>query len=312
MHDLLYGLKALAEDTRLRIVSLCGHAELAVRDISQILGQSQPRVSRHLKLLLDAGVLERNREGIWAFYRTASTGPGADLARVVLDLMPDDDPMIALDLQRLAQVKAERDIQAQRYFSENSARWHLVRSLYVNEDQVEQALATLLPPGSYTSLLDVGTGTGRVLELLGSSAEKAVGIDLSNHMLSIARANIDRAGLAHCQVRKADMYNMPLPAESFDALTMHMVLHYADQPQRVLQEAARVMRPGGRIVVVDFAPHQAEFLRLEHAHLWMGFSDDSIRTWFADANLDPEPPIRLEGTELTVCLWPATRERTLQ
>lgn len=310
MDELLQSLKALAEPTRLRILSLCGHAELTVRELEQILGQSQPRVSRHLKLLVDAGVLERNREGIWAFYRTRSTGAGARLAHAILDLIPIDSDLISLDLERLANVRAERTQRAQAYFRENSARWHQIRSLYVDEEQVERALTTLLPHGSYRNLLDVGTGTGRILELLAPHASGAMGIDLSPEMLSIARANIDRAGLAHCQVRKADMSSMPVPSGSFDALTLHMVLHYASDPSRVLREAARVLTPGGRLVIVDFAPHENEALRTEHAHLWMGFSDDAVKGWLKEADLTPEPAVSLRGSALTVCLWPATRSAT--
>ena len=311
MEPLVQRLRAIAEPTRLRILSLCGHSELAARELAQILGQSQPRVSRHLKLLVDAAVLERNREGIWAYYRAASRGAGAELARVILDLIPMDDGIIALDLERLEAVRTERARRAQAYFRENSARWDDIRSLYVDETQVERALATLLPSGTYSNLLDIGTGTGRILEVLGPSAGRALGIDLSPEMLSIARSNMDRAGLIHCQVRKADMYSMPVPSGSFDALTLHMVLHYADQPQRALGEAARVMQPGGRLVIVDFAPHESEALRANHAHLWMGFPDDTIDGWLKEAQLIPEPPIRLHGVELTVCLWPATRPKIL-
>ena len=312
MEQLLQSLRAIAEPTRLRILSLCGHSELAVRELVDILGQSQPRVSRHLKLLVDAGVLERNREGIWAFYRAAARGPGAELARVALDLLPMDDPLVSLDLERLEQVRHRRAERAQAYFRENSARWRDIRARYVDEGQVEAALESLFPSGSYTSLLDIGTGTGRMLELLGPEAATGLGIDLNHEMLTIARANLDRPKLSHCQVRKANMYNMPVPSGSFDALTLHMVLHYADQPERVIAEAARVMQPGGRMVIVDFAPHETEVLRTDHAHLWMGFADGVIEDWLSAAHLHPEPPIHLEGTELTVCLWPAVRPSTLQ
>ena len=312
METLLQGLRAIGEPTRLRVLSLCGHSELAVRELVEILGQSQPRVSRHLKLLVDAGILERNREGIWAFYRAATRGPGGELARVALDLIPMEDPMIALDLERLEQVRLRRAERAQAYFRENSARWRDIRARYVDEAQGEAALASFFPSGSYTSLLDIGTGTGRMLELLGPAAAHGLGIDLNHEMLTIARANLERSELSHCQVRKADMYNMPVPSGTFDALTLHMVLHYADRPERAIAEAARVMQPGGRMVIVDFAPHESEILRTEHAHLWMGFTDEAIERWLALAKLHGEPPIRLEGTELTVCLWPAVRPSTLQ
>ncbi|MEM7251726.1 MAG: metalloregulator ArsR/SmtB family transcription factor [Pseudomonadota bacterium] len=307
MDDLLAALKAIAEPTRLRILALCGHSEFTVSELVQILGQSQPRVSRHLKLLVDAKVLERHREGIWSYYRAAGSPPVAELASTVLDILPEADATLSLDLKRLESLKAEREARAQAYFKRNSERWDEVRQLYVNEHEVESALADIARAEPAEALLDIGTGTGRILELLGPQVDRAVGIDLSPDMLAVARTNLDRAQLPHCQVRKADMYQLPLPSDTFDLLTLHMVLHYAERPVQVLSEAARVLRPGGRVVIVDFAPHEEATLRTEHAHHWLGFSNEIISQWLQEAHLSAEAPMQLVGNPLTVKLWTARR-----
>ncbi|MCW5771586.1 MAG: metalloregulator ArsR/SmtB family transcription factor [Rhodospirillaceae bacterium] len=307
MDSLLQGLRAAAEPTRLRIIALCAHGELTVSDLVQILGQSQPRVSRHLRLLVEAGLLERNQEGNWAWYRLAQRGAGAELARIVADLVPDRDPLLTLDLERLERVKAARAEHAAEYFRRNAGDWDRVRALHVDNDAIDAALKKLLLGADVTDLLDIGTGTGSVLQLVGGDVGAAVGVDLSREMLQVARANLARNGLANCQVRQADMYQLPFPAGSFDAVTLHMVLHFAEEPARVLAEAARVLKPGGRIVVVDFARHAMTALAEGHQHRWLGFPDAEIEGWFADCGLLPAPPVRLEGSPLTVCLWSAAR-----
>jgi len=309
MEHLLNGLRAAAEPTRLRILALCAHGELTVSELTQILGQSQPRVSRHLKLLGEAGLLDRFREGTWAFFRLAAAGPAGELARVLVDRIPDTDDTVARDLQRLAAVKATRAELASAYFRANAATWDRVRSLYVDEHEVEQALLALLPEREVRDLLDVGTGTGRIVELLGRRGVRAVGVDSSRDMLGVARANLERAQLPHCQVRFADAYQLPMPGASFDAVTIHQVLHYLDDPGEAIAEAARVLRPGGRLVVVDFAPHELDQLRSGHAHRRLGFSDAEMAQWLRQAGLEPAQPLALPGDPLTVVLWPARRPR---
>ncbi|QQP88453.1 metalloregulator ArsR/SmtB family transcription factor [Skermanella sp. TT6] len=308
MDSLLTALKAAAEPTRLRLMALCAQGELTVTELTQILGQSQPRVSRHLKLLCDAGLLDRFREGTWAFYRLAERGAFADLARTLIDAVPRDDATLALDLERLNAIKRARAEAAADYFRENAARWHEMRSLHVPEREVEAALLRLFPASGIQDLLDLGTGTGRMLELLAPRAERALGIDLSREMLAIARANLERAGLRNCQVRQSDMYQLPLPSASFDAVVIHQVLHFVEEPADVLAEAARVLRPGGRLVIVDFARHDLESLRTEHAHRRLGFGDEEVTGWLRAAGMAAGPVVRLPGDPLTVNLWPATRE----
>jgi ubiquinone/menaquinone biosynthesis C-methylase UbiE/DNA-binding transcriptional ArsR family regulator len=306
MDDLLSGLRAAAEPTRLRLLALCAGAELTVSEITQVLGQSQPRVSRHLKLLCEAGLLDRFREGSWVFYRLKR---GNRLARLLLDLVPADDPMLALDAERLDGIKRARAQAAQAYFRAKAGEWNRIRSLYVDEREVEAALLQLLPPGAARDLLDIGTGTGRMLEVFGPRVERAIGLDLSREMLSVARVNLERAGLENCVVRQGDMYQLPLAGASVDAVIVHQVLHYAERPDAAIAEAARVLRPGGRLVMVDFAPHGLEFLRDEHRHRRLGFADDEVLEWCRAAGLEPGPPRHLPGELLTVAIWSADRPR---
>lgn len=307
MEAVLTGLRAAAEPTRLRLLSLLAQGDLTVSELTHILGQSQPRVSRHLKLMCDAGLLDRFPEGAWVFYRVAAKGAGADLARHLLALLPTADPMLALDQQRLDAIRAARATKAQDYFTENATRWDQMRSLHIDESDVEQALIAAFAGHKVRDLVDMGTGTGRVLEVLAPHIERGIGIDLSREMLAVARANLERAELRHCMVRQGDITQLPLAAASADAVTIHQVLHYATDPAAVVAEAARVLKVGGQLVVVDFAPHDQEALRDQHAHRRLGFSDDEVAGWFRAAGLEPTGTTRLPGQPLTVVLWQATR-----
>ncbi len=307
MDALLTALKAAAEPTRLRILALCAHGELSVTDLTQILGQSQPRVSRHLKLLCDAGLLDRFREGTFAFFRLAERGAAAVLTQTLVDAIPPDEERLAGDLARLESIKRARTEAAANYFRDNTARWHLVRSLHVPEGDVEEVLLGLLPERPVRDLLDIGTGTGRMLELFGPRVGHAVGIDLSREMLAVARARLEQAGLRNCQVRLGDMYQLPLPEAAVDMAVIHQVLHYAEDPAEVVAEAARVLRPDGRLLVVDFARHTLDSLRIDQAHRRLGFTEDEVAAWCRAAGLVPAPVIHLPGDPLTVIVWSAFR-----
>src|SRR5271166_3345462 len=307
MEHLLAALRAVAEATRLRLLVLCAHGELTVSELTQILGQSQPRVSRHLKLLCEAGLLDRFREGSWVFYRLSQSSSVGALARQLVAACSEADPTIALDLQRLGAIKRQRADLASAYFCENAAQWDRVRSLYVDEREVETALLDIIAAADPRDLLDIGTGTGRILEILTPRVERALGIDQSREMLAVARANLERNGLENGLVRLGDMYQLALPDASFDAVVIHQVLHYADRPAVAIAEAGRVLRPNGILVLVDFAPHALEFLRDEHAHRRLGFSDAEVAEWCRAAGLDPASPRRLAGDPLTVVIWTAHR-----
>jgi ArsR family transcriptional regulator len=300
---LLSGLRAAAEPTRLRLLALLAQGDLTVSEMTQILGQSQPRVSRHLKLLCDAGLLDRFPEGAWVFYRVAD----ADLVRALTPLLPADDPVLALDRQRLDSVRSARAARAQSYFTANASRWDEIRSLQVDASQVEKALVSALSQSAVGDLVDLGTGTGRVLEVMAPHIRSGVGIDLSREMLAVARANLERAGCRHCMVRQGDITQLPLADASADTVTVHQVLHYASDPAAVIAEAARVLRPGGTLLAVDLAPHDLEFLRDEHAHRRLGFGDSEVAGWFAAAGLSTLDQTRFPGNPLTVVLWRAIK-----
>lgn len=303
MDVLLAALRAAGEPTRLRILGLLGHGELTVTELTQILRQSQPRVSRHLRLLTEAGLLNRFREGAWVFYRLVDYGPAAQLARSIVDLIESGDEEHQRDLERLADVREARAEEAAAYFRANAKRWNEIRSLYVAEAEVEKRLLALAGEIDVNDLLDIGTGTGRILEVFAPHIQRGLGIDLSPDMLTLARAALAEKGLSHCQVRLGDMYDIPVGNESFDLVISHQVLHFADDPALALREAARVLRPGGLAVIVDFAPHEREFLRDEHRHRRLGFDEDEIAAWAEASGLRPGVTEPLTGGELTVNLW---------
>lgn len=307
MESVLSGLRAAGEETRLRLLALCAHGDLTVSDMCRIVGQSQPRISRHLKVLCDTELLERFREGSWVFYRVARQGPMAALAAHILSLLPESDPVLSADRGRRDQVREERAEAAAAYFRDNAANWDAIRSLHVDDAVVERSLLARLGKNRIRHLVDIGTGTGRLLTLLGPQADQATGLDLSREMLAIARAAIERDGLTHCVARPGDMYAVPLPDGTADLVTIHQVLHYADRPAAAIQEAARILRPGGRLAIIDFAPHDVEDLRTQHNHCRLGFSDEDVRAWCSAAGLTLTTAESLAGEPLTVVLWLATK-----
>jgi ubiquinone/menaquinone biosynthesis C-methylase UbiE/DNA-binding transcriptional ArsR family regulator len=305
-------LRASGEATRLRILVLLAEAELTVSDLTEILRQSQPRLSRHLRLLAEAGLVERFREGSWAFFRLAERAGGADIARTLIARLDPDDPVIARDRERLAAVRAARAAAAQNYFRRHAAEWDRIRKLHVADAAVEDAIRLALADKPIRALLDLGTGTGRMLELFAADIERGLGLDLSLDMLALARARLDRAGLKHCSVRQGDIYDLALPRDSFDAVIIHQVLHFLDDSPRAIREASRVLRPGGHLLVVDFAPHDLEFLREDYAHRRLGFASETVTQWLEGAGLDvlrqqtfPPGP---EG-KIAVSLWLARDPR---
>lgn len=296
-------LRAAGESNRLRILALCAAGDITVSELTRILGQSQPGVSRHLKLLCDAGLLERHQEGNWAYFHLPTTGENARVARFLMDEIKDDDPLVQRDRRLFDDIKQDRAARADTYFRENAARWDRIRTLHVDEAEVETALCDMLGDGPADSLLDIGTGTGRMLQVLGGRVREAIGVDQSRDMLSVARSNLADMQYQNCNVRQADMYALPFADRSFDLVILHMVLHFAERPQDVVQEAARVLQPGGKFFVVDFARHEMEALRDEHAHLRLGFRNSDIQHWATRAGLDGLAHRDLPGEQLTVSIW---------
>lgn len=300
-------LRAAGEPTRLRILALLAAEELSVMELAQILDQSQPRVSRHLKLMSEAGLIERFPDGAWVFYRLPADGPVRRLADAVLDLL--DEAAADRDGQRLQTVRAEREAEAKQYFDRVAPQWDRLRSLYVAETAVEAAIERAAGPGPFERVVDLGTGSGRMLTLLGKRARMSVGLDLSQQMLNIARANVARAGLDKVELRHGDIFATRLPAATADLVVVHQVLHYLTDPAAAVAEAARLVMPGGKLLIVDFAPHDLEHLRSEHQHRRLGFSDEEIGRWLAEAGLERSAPIALppDHEGLTVTIWTGRR-----
>jgi len=305
-------LRAAGEPTRLRILALLAREELAVMELCQILDQSQPRVSRHLKLLAEAGLIERFPDGAWVFYRLAGAGPVRALVDHALGLIAPDDRMARADDVRLEAVRGARSQAAASYFTQNAGRWDEIRSLYVAEESVEAAILKAAGPGPFERVVDLGSGTGRMLTLLGPKARGAVGLDLSQQMLNIARANVSQAGLTRCELRHGDIFATELPDASADLVVVHQVLHYLGDPPAAVREASRLVAPGGRLLIIDFAPHSLEFLREQHQHRRLGFNDNEMEHWLLNAGLGKVkiatlPPATQPG--LTVKIWCAERGR---
>jgi len=303
-------LRAAGDPTRLRLILLLREAELTVSELTQILGQSQPRVSRHLKLLCEAGLLQRFKEGSWVFYRAAGRGECAQLADLLAALAIRDPTTFAADRKRLDAVRQARQAAAAEFFRANAADWERIRSLHAPEQEVEAAILSLVETLPHGAILDGGTGTGRMLELLAPHIRQGTGIDNSPEMLAIARGRLERIHAQHCQVRLGDIHRLPFPGgksdDGFDLAIFHQVLHYLEDPQSAVVEAARVLNPRGSVLIIDFAPHDLEFCRNELAHRRLGFSEEEVRNWFEAAGLKPSVSraIAASGSgKLTVKLW---------
>ena len=307
--------RALADPTRLRIMRLLGSMELAVGEVAQVLGQSQPRVSRHIGILCDAGLAERRREGSWVFLRAgANSGEAPPLSRAVAELLVEAEAVDAQfaeecrqDRRKLAEIREHRESEALAYFSDHAEDWDELRRMHSSDEAVEAALARALEARPLGRLLDIGTGTGRMAELFAERAERIVALDKSLAMLRVARAKLQHLPAERVELVQGDFGSLPFAADSFDTVLFHQVLHFAQAPAAVLAEAARVTRPDGRVAIVDFAAHQREELRDRHAHARLGFEDSALAGMLDAAGFEPAAPIALEDGELVVKIWIAQR-----
>ena len=307
--------RALADPTRLRIMRLLGSMELAVGEVAQVLGQSQPRVSRHIGILCDAGLAERRREGSWVFLRAgANSGEAPPLSRAVAELLVEAEAADAQfaeecrqDRRKLAEIREHRESEALAYFSDHAEDWDELRRMHSSDEAVEAALARALEARPLGRLLDIGTGTGRMAELFAERAERIVALDKSLAMLRVARAKLQHLPAERVELVQGDFGSLPFAAASFDTVLFHQVLHFAQAPATVLAEAGRVTRPDGRVAIVDFAAHQREELRDRHAHARLGFEDSALAGMLDAAGFEPAAPIALEDGELVVKIWIAQR-----
>lgn len=309
-------LKAAGDETRIRLLALLQRGERTVKELTEILGQSQPRISRHLKVLAEAELVERNPEGSWVYYRLADSDAARGVVLAIVKGLDPSDVRLRRDSERLATLRQQNRDIAERFFAEHASRWDEIRSLHVPERQVEAAMLLRAGAGPYRAMLDIGTGTGRMLELFASRYERALGIDLSPAMLAVARANLERAAIDHARVRLGDVMNLPVVRDSFDLVVIHQVLHFLDDPARALTEAAAALSAGGRLLVVDFAPHELEHLRESQAHRRLGFSHAQMKQWIATAGLKLEAAEDLApgagSGSLTVTIWTALDRRAVE
>lgn len=312
------GLKAAGEPTRLRLLVVLARTELTVSELTRVLGQSQPRISRHLKLLCDAELLERFQEGAWVFYRlTRSRDDSPNIAEAVLAFVDKGDPAMARDLERLEAVRKARRDEAASYFSRAAEGWEKLRSLYIAEEDVEKAMIAMAGEERISQFLDIGTGTGRMLEVFGPQIDEGIGVDMNHEMLAIARHRIEVAGLEQCQIRQGDLFSLDVANGSggvngqvnkADLITLHQVLHYLTDPAAAIAEAVRALKSDGKLLIADFAPHDLEELRQEHSHRRLGFADDEVADWCKSAGLEKIkvnhlPPPDEGDKKLTVTLW---------
>jgi ubiquinone/menaquinone biosynthesis C-methylase UbiE len=304
--------KALADPTRLRILALLRSMELSVGELAQLLGQSQPRVSRHVRILSDSGLIGRRKEGSWVYLQLSEPTRTDALFELTQGLDEDAQQLFAADAARLESVRADRAEAARRYFEAHAATWENVRALHVADAEIERSIASLLSERPLGALLDIGTGTGRMLELFAPKAESAIGIDRSSEMLRLARVKLEAAGISGASLRQGDMYALPLGDRSVNSIILHQVLHYAQQPGAAVAEAARVLAPEGQLLIIDFAQHERAELKEQDAHLRLGFADDAMRGWFNAAGLELDRIERLGGGELTVILWRGVKPETAQ
>ncbi|MEO1476794.1 MAG: methyltransferase domain-containing protein, partial [Pseudomonadota bacterium] len=289
---------------------LLRYGELAVGELVQIMGQSQPRLSHHLKALTTAGLADRLPEGSWVFYSLPINPDARHIALTVLDLIDLEDGDFERDAANLKRVRSERATVAEAYFSEMADTWDTVRALHFPNQAIETALLEVAGHGPFRRLVDIGTGTGRMLSLFADRTQRADGVDLSHRMLTVARANLQRDGIENAYVRQADATALPFDDASADLVIIHQVLHFVDEPDRALAEAARILTPDGRLLIVDFAPHGLEFLREKHGHRRLGLRHDTLSEWAANVGLRLEPPRRFEpptdlSEGLAVEIWTA-------
>ncbi len=309
-------LRAAGEITRARILALLAHGELSVGELAQVLNQSQPRLSRHLKFLTGAGLIERLPEGAWVFYRLPAEGGARALVDTLIASVDTHDPELKRDLDRLRDVKGERAEAAGQYFARVADEWDRLRALHYAEADIEKAVLAAAGPGPFDLVVDFGTGTGRMLTLFAGMARRVEGIDLSHQMLTVARSKLQDAGAANASVRHGDATASPYADSSASLVIIHQVLHFLDDPGRALVEAARVLAPGGSLIVVEFAPHTLEHLRTEHAHRHLGVSEADMARWADRAGLTVKAAktFGAPGGEkgISVMVWSADSQKAPQ
>jgi len=312
MEQFTTALKALAHTDRLRILALLSHGELTVSELVSILNLSQPRVTQYIKSLESAGIIERLREGSWVFSRLKRGNVGISaLVSTTLAALPQDDPTLKADQRRLNDVRAERSKIAEAFFADVANDRGQLGNEYLPQSDIEKALLDTAGDADFDYMADLGTGTGRMLELFASRAKGGAGIDTNVEMLTVARHKLASTDFSHMSVQQGDLHATPLGTGIADLVTIHQVLHYLDDPLEAIREASRLLKSGGTFLIVDFEAHQFEAFREKYAHRRLGFSDQDITTWLdaADMSLGSVQNIGRGDESLpAVKIWRAKRK----
>lgn len=276
--NLLAVFKALADQTRLRLWCVLNYHELTVSEIVRIMEMGQSRISRHLKIMTEAGILTARRSGLRVFYTVAHTRNTNDLRRFMEDATGAEEPYVG-DVTRAGAIMQERRFETSRFFDGVAAGWEQLRSeLYGNTD-VDAMLIEHVP--SCRTAVDIGCGTGDLARLLAARADRVIGVDNSQGMLEHARSRFN--GQDQAEFRLGDIEHLPLGDGEVDCAVMNMVLHHLQSPAAGLAEARRVLRDGGTLLVADLGPHQDQKLRARFGDRWMGFDADLLESWIREA-----------------------------
>ena len=283
-HPILDSLSALSDPTRCRMLRLLDGNELTVSELCGVLQLPQSTVSRQLKTLADADWVASRRDGTSRYYALSldgADGPRARLWQLTSGQLASR-PGVQQDARRLSRVLARRSEASQQFFATSAGQWDKLRDELFGGTFAAEALLSLLSPDWIVA--DLGCGTGALLPTLAPQVGRVIGVDASDEMLSTARRRV--AGLDNVELRRGSLEALPLDAASIDVATLMLVLHHVPSPADALADAARVLKPGGRVLVTDMTPHDREEYRLRMGHVWLGFSEDHMRRLLAQAGFD--------------------------
>lgn len=276
-------LKALADPCRLRLVAVLLRAEFTVQELTQILDMGQSRISRHLKILSEAGVLSVKRQGTWSYYRVGEDSAFFCAIRPAFERELEQLPQRREDLAAVALALEARRRRSLEFFDQHARTWDVLSRTLLPVPQYQERLLSLVP--TVDTLLEIGVGTGALLPDLSRRAAKVIGVDHSPAMLDEARRRLDHAGNSAAELRLGEMTHLPLADGGAGCVVANMVLHHAADPQAVLAEITRVLKPGGILVLADLARHEREWAREQLADQWLGFEEEELRGWLQGAGL---------------------------
>jgi len=309
-------LKVLGHPERLRILALLSRGELTVSELTHILGLSQPRVTQYINSLESAGVIERLKEGSWVFSRLRNGNASVTaLVATTLNALPHDDKTLLSDQKRLLDVRKKRAEAADAFFASVANDTGQLGDEYLPQSDIETAMRELAGEGPFNFMVDLGTGTGRVLDVFSDRITRGTGIDNNTDMLKVARHKLASSGHSHISLRQGDLHRAPIDSGTADLVTLHQVLHYLDDPSEAIAEAARLLTPGGMLLMVDFEAHNQDSFRDNYAHRRLGFTDSDISGWTVQSGLQFLPSLLIDNTTTSgprVKVWSAKKATVIE